>query len=100
MRLLTAVAVTLQLVVAQNKCPLHTNTTGVRWCGNSVCFHGAFGTPMVLQRAPERAAVYGATGVPAQAGVPMTLTVTGTLDDNSTYNKSFATASMPDGTWK
>jgi len=54
----------------------------------------------VLQRAPARAAYYGATGAPPLPGVPIVLTLAGVLEDGAAYNKSFSTTSLPDGTWK
>ena len=83
-----------------NPCPLNENSTAQRSCGNSLCFAGNFGDFGVLQRAPARAAYYGATGSPPVAGAAVALTLAGTLDDGSVYNKTFATTSMADGTWK
>ncbi len=85
-----------------NPCPPPPNSSvASRWCGNSLCFSGAFDQFGVLQRGPVRAAYYGATGVPPQPGVPIVVSLVGTLEDGATpYNKSFSTTSMADGTWK
>ena len=81
-------------------CPLNENSTAQRSCGPSLCFANNFGDFGVLQRGPARAAYYGSTGAPPVAGAAVSLTLAGVLDDGSTYNKSFATTSMADGTWK
>ena len=66
-------------------------------CGNGLCLSGQFNDNMILQRAPERAALYGTL---APAGAPLSVTLSGAANDGSLYNKTFAAASLPDGTWK
>jgi len=96
-----AAALALAAAAAQgNKCPPFTNATGSRWCGSSLCFSGSFGSPGVLQQAPARAAYYGATGTPAAPNAAISLRLHGTLDSNASYDKTFNTTSMADGTWK
>jgi len=83
-----------------NPCPLTPNATAQRSCGAALCFAGQFTDGGVLQRAPARAAFYGATGAPPVAGAAVALTLAGTLDGGAAYNKTFATTSLADGTWK
>ena len=71
-----------------------------RDCGPSVCFSGNFAHNAVLQRAPQHAAIYGASGTNYSVGTPMTLTLFGAAPSGAAYNKSFPTTSMADGTWK
>ena len=71
-----------------------------RDCGQSVCFSGNFAHNAVLQRAPQRAALYGASGANFSAGTAMTLTLAGVGPDGAAYNKTWPTASGADGTWK
>ena len=96
-----AAALLARMAAAQGSpCPLNENSTAQRSCGNSLCFAGVFADGMVLQRAPARAAYYGATGAPPVAGAAISLTLAGTLDDGTAYNTTFAATSMADGTWK
>jgi len=85
-----------------NPCPAPPNSSvAQRSCGSSLCFSGAFADSAVLQRAPARAAYYGATGNPPQSEVPIELSLVGTMEDGtSLYNKTFLTTSLRDGTWK
>lgn len=84
-----------------NACPPPPNASvAQRSCGGALCFSGAFGDNGVLQRAPARSAYYGATGVPIQPNVPVSLTLIGSLENGTVYNKTFTTTSMSDGTWK
>ena len=71
-----------------------------RECGQSVCFSGNFASNAVLQRAPQRAALYGASGANYTVGTPMVLTLSGVGPDGTAYNKSWPAASGADGTWK
>ena len=99
-RLLLALQAAARASAQGNPCPLNENSTAQRSCGASLCFAGNFGDFGVLQRAPAIAAYYGATGVPPVAGAAIALTLAGTLDDGSAYNKTFTTTSAADGTWK
>jgi hypothetical protein len=84
-----------------NPCPPPPNASvAARSCGAYLCFSGAFGDAGVLQRAPARAAYYGATGSPPRPGAAVLLTLVGALEDGSPYNQSFGTTAGADGTWK
>jgi hypothetical protein len=85
-----------------NPCPMDApdHSAPQRSCGNSLCFAGIFTDNAVLQRAPEAAAYYGATGSPPVPGAAVSLNIAGVLDSGAAYNKTFSTTSMQDGTWK
>jgi len=83
-----------------NPCPLYANDTATRSCGPNLCFAGQFKSFGVLQRSPQRAALYGASGEPPLVGVDVLVTLSGILDSGLTYNESFITTTMNDGTWK
>ena len=63
-------------------------------CGTSLCFSGQFNDNALLQRAPQRAALYG-TLAPAGAALSLTL-----ASADGAYNKTFAAASNADASWK
>ena len=71
-----------------------------RSCGQSVCFSGSFSHNAVLQQAPQRASLYGASGTNYTVGSPMTLKLEGTGPTGAHYNKTWSTVSGADGTWK
>jgi len=101
MRWPAAVSLLLARAAAQgNPCPLFSNSTAQRSCGPRLCFAGAFGDFGILQRAPARAAYYGATGAPPAPGARVTLTLAGALDGGAPYNRTFEAAAAADGTWK
>ena len=97
---LVAAALPARSSAQGNTCPPFSNATGSRWCGNALCFSGTFGSPGVLQQAPARAALYGATGTPAAPGAAVSVRLFGTLDSNASYDKTFNTTALGDGTWK
>jgi len=66
-------------------------------CGPGLCFSGQFNDNGILQRQPQRAALYGTL---KPAGSPVTLTLSGSAADGTSYNKTFVGLSMADGTWK
>lgn len=73
---------------------LQATTSQVMPCGTSLCFSGSFNDNGLLQRTPQRSALY---GTQAPAGVPVSLTLT---SEDGTYNKTFPATSGTDGTWK
>lgn len=83
-----------------NPCPLYSNDTAMRSCGPSLCFAGQFKNFAVLQRSPQRSALYGSSGTPPLINANVFVTLFGTLDSGLYYNKTFETVTMSDGTWK
>ena len=86
----TSVVLGIVLVAAAS---VHAQVTP---CGPGLCFSGQFNDNALLQRAPARAALYG-TLAPADA--PLSLTLAGTADDGTAFNKTFV-ATTSGITWK
>ena len=93
LRLLAAAAMATTLAAAAPAGPGLT-------CGDSLCFSGGFAHNAVLQRAPLRAALYGASGRNFTSGTPISLSFMGVDGGGARVNLTLPTASGADGTWK
>jgi hypothetical protein len=69
-------------------------------CGSGVCFSGNINHHAILQRAPERSAVYGSVNAASPAGAQVVVTLAGTAADGSAYSKDFPTTVGADSTYK
>jgi len=69
-------------------------------CGSGVCFSGNINHNAILQRAPERSAVYGSVNTASPAGAQVVVTLAGTAADGSAYSKDFPAAVNADSTYK
>lgn len=70
------------------------------FCDAAPCFSGALTNAAVLQRAPQRAVLFGSAGYNTTAGAPLAIELSGALAGGAPFAKNFSTLVRADGSWR